>query len=210
VPVAEIDIYNQALVAIGVDPIFAFSGTEKPNTIGKFLYPILRDQEQAKFLWNCCIERTELAASTETPAYGYANKVPLPGDLLRLLEVESTRLVPSIQSVGNLDYGAYKVEGRFILVNEAPINIKYIKRVEDPTQFSILFIAALAARIAAELAIPLRQDQALYDTMMNKYKDISATARFSDATEDAPTRLDSDDLLVSRGDFNISQIPQRL
>lgn len=207
---AEVDIYNQALIAINVDPILSFDGPEKPNKLGKFLYPILRDQETAKFLWNHAIERAQQPATGLDPIYGYAFKIGFPIDLLRLLEVESQRLVPSIRSVGNLDFGAYKVEGRFILTNEAPVNIKYIRRVTDSTTFSTMYIEALQARIAAEIAIPLRNDLKLADAMRARYERIAATARFSDATEDAPVRLDSDDLLISRGDFNITQIPRRL
>lgn len=207
---ADVDIYNQGLIAIGVPPILSFAGKAKANTIGKFLFPIIRDQETAKFLWNFAIERFLAAASTEVPVYGYSFKVPFPPDLLRLLEVESQRLVPSIRSVGNLDYGAYKVEGRNILVNESPVNLKYIRRVTDSTQFSVMFEEVLAARFAAELSIPLRNDREMMNVMKDMYQGIAATARFSDATEDAPVRLDSDDLLLSRGDYNISQIPRRL
>ncbi len=209
-PISDIDIYNQSLIAAGADPILSFAGTAKENTLGNFLFPRLRNQEISKFLWNFAIERASLGASTELPVYGYEHKIPFPPDLLRLLAVESTKLVPSIRSIGNLDFGAYKVEGRFILTNEAPVNLKYLKEVTDPTLFSQMYVSTLVARIAAELAIPLRQDRALAEDLADKYESIASTARFSDATEDAPVRLEADDLIIARGDFNITQIPRRL
>ena len=83
--ITDLDIYNQSLISINVDPILSFAGSDKPNTIGNFLYPILRDQETAKFLWNFATERALLAASAEEPVYGYGFKLPFPVDLLRLL-----------------------------------------------------------------------------------------------------------------------------
>jgi hypothetical protein len=60
-------------------------------------------------------------------------------------------------------------EGRRILTNEPKLNIKYIRRVTPPEDFSAGFVQALAARIAADIAIPVTQSRSMQQDMQALY-----------------------------------------
>jgi len=207
---AEVDICNQALLSVGADQILSLDAVSKEGVLCNGLYSLLRDEELAKHPWNFAIKRALIPANATVPVYTYEFTLPLPPDYLRLLEVESTGINPSLGNIGTLDFGSWVVEGKFILAFESPLNIKYISRETDTLQFSTMFTSCIVARLGAELAIPLRNDAKLAERFAEKYERLTAAARFSDATEDAVTRLDADDWLLSRGDFNLSQVPKKI
>jgi hypothetical protein len=52
----------------------------------------------------------------------------------------------------------WQIEGRKILTNDAaPLNVRYICRVEDPNQYDAMFIEALSCAMAQELCEQLTQ-----------------------------------------------------
>ena len=61
------------------------------------------------------------------------------------------------------------MEGNAILINESVCRVKLIRQVIDTTKFSPLFIQALAARLAADLAIPLTQNTTLESAKYQLY-----------------------------------------
>ena len=89
--------------------------------------------------------RASLAKRTTSPVFGYDDEYQLPTDCLRVVEVPESRL-------------PWVVEGRKLLSDEgAPLNIRYIRREEDPNQYDPLLFSAIAARLALEMAEELTQ-----------------------------------------------------
>ena len=56
---SPVNICNQALIAIGVDPILSLSGVNKENKLCIRLYPLLRRQETMKHIWTHALKRTQ-------------------------------------------------------------------------------------------------------------------------------------------------------
>ena len=73
---------------------------------------------------------------------------------------------------------------RRILTNVAsPVRIRFTEDIEDPDDFDPLFVEALAARIAAELALPITNDPEIVKTMWAMYDAKIGSARLNDAIE---------------------------
>ena len=80
----------------------------------------------------------------------------------------------------------YKVEGRTIASDNSTMKIKYIGRVTDPNEYDMLLIECLSARLAADIAYAITNNNALTATMWEMYNQKLSEARFVDATEGMP------------------------
>lgn len=123
--------------------------------------------------------------------WDWTAQVSLPLDCLRVLEVEDD------------DAAEWAVEAGYVLcldeLAEVPTDIRYIARVANVSTYDSLFVDAFAARIAAELAMPLTQDDALYKAQIALYEAKLSEARAKDALEQTPPDFDEDPWIVVRG-----------
>jgi len=121
-----------------------------------------------------------IAKLSTAPVHGFDNQYRLPADFLRLLPDNSVT--------------DWQIEGRNILTNDdSPLKIVYIKKVEDENEFDALFIEALAARIAMELAEKITQSntkrefaQQEYMRALNEARRVSAIERVSQEPPEDP------------------------
>lgn len=124
------------------------------------------------------------------PSGGYANAYPRPSApayCLRALRLEDSE-------------AEWKVEGRRILTDTgAPLRLLYyLRRVPYPNEFSALFHEALAARLAAELAEPLKQSSSMAEAMRALYESKLAEARTADTQEGTPDVIEAEEWLLVR------------
>lgn len=123
--------------------------------------------------------------------WDWTAQVTLPSDCLRVLEIE------------NDDAAEWAIEAGGVLcvddLADVPTDIRYIARVANVATYDSLFVDALAARIAAELAIPLVSDETLHRTQIALYEQKIAEARAKDALEQTPPDFDEDDWITVRG-----------
>ena len=66
------------------------------------------------------------------------------------------------------------------------MKIKYIGRITDPNEYDMLLIECLSARLAADIAYAVTNNNALTATMWEMYNQKLREARFVDATEGMP------------------------
>ena len=189
-----VSICNTAMDLLGTDTITSLSDDSKPARFCARNYERVRDAVLRAYPWNCAIARASLAALATAPAWGYARQFQLPEGpdpayCLRVLAIN-----------GEVDFGlTYKIEGRRILTDEdAPLEILYIARLEDPAQFDALLIDAIAARLALDAAYPLAGSVSLGQTMSQAYSEKIAEARQVDSQEGTPDMLIAGDWLESR------------
>lgn len=181
-----VQICNLGLAKLGDEQITSLTEDKKSARLCNLVYEPLRDSVLRDHFWNFAVDRVALAASTDTPAYDFTTKFALPDDFLRLID---TNLV---------DDAVFKVEGKFLLTNSDSVSIRYVKRVTDPNQFDWMFIEALAARIAAELAIAITDSRVLSLDLFNLYATKIMEAKTADAQEGTPDDIISDTWLTSR------------
>ena len=181
---AKIDIVNSALVMLGQDVLTSLSDDSRKaricsQRIDKVLRAVLR-----AYPWNCAVKRTNLAALTSTPAYGYTYEYQLPTDCLRVLEVQ--------------DGPEFRIEGRKILTDaSAPLYIAYLAEV-DVSEYDPLLEDAAAARLAADVAYPLTNDKGLADRMYALYQAKLSEAQGIDAQEGTPVTYQFEGWIESR------------
>ena len=92
----------------------------------------------------------------------------------------------------------YVIEGRLLLTDEGTAKIKYIGQITDTTKYDSGLIEALAARLAHEVCYAITGSNTLMNSTYNLYQEKLKEARFVDATECAPQRIEASDLIESR------------
>jgi hypothetical protein len=107
----------------------------------------------------------------------------LPADYLKALSLDGD-VAYEIVGTGN---------NKRLLCTESDAVLIYISQVTDTTLFTNRFIMALAARLAAEMAIPLQKKGAKFETMMAKYEFHLTRSGLNDARENEnwPSQDDS-------------------
>lgn len=172
---SEVGIANRALQRLGANRITSLTESSRNARSVNAAYTELRDAELRRHTWHFSIKRAQLAASSTDPAFGPAKAYPLPSDFLRLLP-------PDAQYHSNdLDW---KIEGDAIVTGEsAPLNIRYVARIEDPNLMDALFREALALRIAKELCEELTQSNTKYQLVEQDYRAALREAMNTNAIE---------------------------
>jgi len=184
---SETEIANAALDKLGEPPLTSFDDDSRAGRLAKRTYADLRDALLREFSWNFAVARVELAASTTTPVWGFANRFPLPSDFLRQLQIY------------NPNNYAWQLESGAIVTDlGAPLQLRYIKRVTDVNAMDMDFREALSARLAMEWAQPLTQDGGIVKQMAELYEAKLRTARAADGQEEVPPTLDTTTFIDAR------------
>ena len=183
---ADIDIINSALSKLGEQPILALTDPSEPARLANRTYDNIRDAMLREFPWNFATRRAALAASTTVPVWEYVRSFPLPADCLRLILVQ------------NESDSEWRLEGMSIVTSlAAPLNIKYIARVEVDMMDSA-FRDVLAARLAMEWAEPLAQTSTVVASMSRMYTNKLQVARAADGQEDRQKLIESSSFIDAR------------
>jgi hypothetical protein len=189
-----VSICNTALDLLGSDSITSLADDSKAARFCARNYERVRDAVLRAYPWNCAMARASLAALAQAPAWGYGRQYPLPDG------PEPAYCLRALAINGEVDFGlTYKIEGRRILTDEdAPLEILYIARVEDPSLYDALLTDAIAARLALDAAYPLAGSVSLAQAMSQAYAEKLAEARQVDSQEGTPDSLIAGDWLESR------------
>jgi hypothetical protein len=167
---STVEICNGALNQLGATTILSLTEDSKNARLCNSRYTQVRDALFRTHPWNCLQARLELAASTDSPAWGFTYAYTLPANCLRLLRV--------------LDYDSnYKVEGRKILSNASTMKILYISRVTDPNEYDELLRETLSAALGADIAYAVTSNNTTSQNMILSYQEKLRDARFVDSTE---------------------------
>jgi len=167
---STVDICNGALNQLGATTILSLTEDSKNARLCNSRYTQVRDALFRTHPWNCLQTRLELAASSDSPAWGFTYAYTLPTNCLRLLRV--------------LDYDSnYKVEGRKILSNASTMKILYISRVTDPNEYDELLRETLSAALGADIAYAVTSNNTTSQNMILSYQEKLKDARFVDSTE---------------------------
>lgn len=182
---SEIDIINRALAKIGDQRITARTDNNNRARLMNTLYESIRDELLRECPWNFATERDTLAADLAAPVYGWATAFAVPADLLYMVSTENN--------------SAYRLEGNQILSNqENSLNITYVRRVTDPTEFDTGFAEAFSAKLAYEGASNITADLALQDRLFRDYNLTLIRSKKTDGQEDDPRGWAVDDWELAR------------
>jgi hypothetical protein len=187
---SEVDIANRALQKLGAARIVSLADDSENARECALCYAPVRDAELRAHPWNFSIKRAQLAADAISPIFGYANSFQLPTDCLRLLP-------PDVSvNYNSLDL---QVEGRKILTDVgAPLEIRYVSRIEDPNLFDALFIEGLACKMAVELCEKLTQSNSKGAVAREDYKYTIREAKKLNAFENISAEQQTDRWITCR------------
>ena len=184
---SNVQICNLALGMIGAGRIASLEDGSIEGRSCTAVFELLRDEVQEAHAWTFNKARAELARLDETPSFGYLYAYALPSDCLRVLKVDGdTFSLVDQQNASIVEaYGIqWEIEGRKLLTDAEEVKIQYLKRGEDPSQFTASFVMAFAARLAVDLAMTVAKSYKLADSMQAVYKQRLAVGEATNADTD--------------------------
>lgn len=201
---SKLEIWNIALTRIGHEPISEEGENTKAGRLCRMHYPLVLDAVLRAHPWNFAIRRAELAALTTVPTYEFSTAFALPTNPYCIKVIRTSHEANGMSSSAVYGYPGihgyssasveYRIETidhdgtpvRCILINDSSLMIEYVARITDVALFDPLFTDVLAARLAAEIAIPLTDNQSATKTMLEIYQMKLTEARTINAQEGSP------------------------
>lgn len=172
---SKVEIANRALQALGASRIQNITDDNVNARAINTAYDSVRRALLRSHSWNFAVERASIAADATGPAFGKDNYFTLPSDFLYLLDPDEDE---------NFNDRDWQIEGRKIATDyDAPLEIRYVKDVEDPNLMDPLFREALSAKLALELCEELTQSNSKKVDTMEMFKMAMATAKRQNAFE---------------------------
>ena len=183
--VSETSICNMALGRIGAGSLNNLTTDTSVEAIQcRLHYEPTRDALLRSHKWLFALAQAALSEDIAAPAFGWDNQFVLPADCLRVLNEED-------------DDDSYEIQGRLLLTDESEVNIRYIKKVTDPTEFDPLFVKALAVKLAVEIVMPLTQDKNLRESLAGELRMVLGEARNVNSIEGQSDRTGNDNSWVN-------------
>lgn len=141
-------------------------------------YQQTRDGLLRSHWWRFASARATLAEDDTAPDFEWDNQFILPADFLRLKDFYEDNNTPTHRTVRT-----YAIEGDRLLTNLSECEIRYIKRVTDPTKFDALFVEVLVLQLAMKLVMPLSQDKVLRRDLQDELTVMMSRVRTVDRSE---------------------------
>lgn len=186
--VSKLSVCNSALVKVGADRISSITQDVKRATLLNAVYDEVRDAVLRAHPWNFAVVRASLTPTSTTPEFGYDFQYDEPNDCLRLLNVY-------VDDSDDIDWVS---EQRKILTDESAIDVKYIFRQDDESEWDACFAEAMAWRLAKEVAYNLTQSVTLAQMCEKEYGMVLAEARSMDGSEGVPPPVEIDTWTLAR------------
>lgn len=190
---SSVSICNQALSWLGADQIISLDDESAEAKTCKANYEPIRDAVIEVREWTFAVRRMELTPMVKVPAYGYGTQFLIPSDVIRILSIPSANSNASTMGLNGAgsdwyqDVEFWRVEsvdeGRVILANRDKLAVRVLWRITNEALFSPTFVQAFAARLAAEMTMPLVESRQLQADMHQLYGIKLAEAAAVDGTQ---------------------------
>lgn len=176
--VSDVGICNQAIGWVGGNLITSLDQDQAEARLAKANYALLRNALLEAAEWTFAMRRFVPPRLAAAPEWGYPYKFQLPSDVLRVCYVGQSGRPEEGDPVLN-----WLREGQWILTEQEQVFVRAVVEIVDPVQFSPLFVQALAARLAMDLAIPIASSRSLQNDMANLFSAKMSEAVSSDAKQ---------------------------
>ncbi|MCK5021096.1 MAG: hypothetical protein KAS32_29065 [Candidatus Peribacteraceae bacterium] len=178
---SEVGICNLSLSWLGGNRITSLDDDTDEANLCVDNYEFSRDTVLEMRNWTFATSRVKLNPLVEAPEFGFKFKCVLPPECIRVIQASTD---PDFR------YGIEWVrEENLLLSNYPDPYIRFIKRMTDVTRFSPLFVKAMAAQLAADMAIPLTASKKLMDAMMARMDYFLEQAGGMDGTQGRNQKL---------------------
>lgn len=177
-----IEVINRGLLKLGADRIESLGDDLEEARAASAAFATARDFVLAAAAWRFALHRTTLTTAGPAPAFGFARSLLLPADCLRVYQLGED-LVDA-----RLYQGA--IEGGYLLTDqEAPVPLRYVRRIEDAGRWHPDFSEALAAKLALEMCERLTGTRTLTEYLAGDFIRALEHGRAHDAIEAEPLAL---------------------
>ncbi len=134
--------------------------------------------------WTFAVKRRALTPNAQDPAFGTRKAFTLPSDCLQVLTVRSDGLEDDRPNTLQ-----WEIEGNQVLAQADRVYVRYIGDVKDPVRFPPLFRAAVAARLAWDLAMPLTRSNTVQKSAQQRYASMVGVAGVRDSQQGRTRKL---------------------
>lgn len=170
------EVLNLGLGLLGEDPvttIFPTPDTEAGKKLLRYLYVCI-DAVQRDFYWHELITSTQITADA-TNHYDGRKRYALPEDCLRPLGVrlEGTGGLPATaytKLVAQESEYHYDVEANFLITGADSVNVVYIRRSDDPTEWTSELLDCIYHSAAAKAAQLIVQDAGIVQNVLQMFE----------------------------------------
>lgn len=165
----SINIINRALVKIG-EPLISSTSQEPNGKICGIVYEDILEVLLESKDWRFALKRAILAPDAEKPLFGYETAYTLPADFICLYKFgQYYKRQNRSDNIVNSDE-EYSIENGKILCNSKDmVYLMYISLEKEERKFSPWFKQALIAKLAAELAMRIKQSAKLAELFNNEF-----------------------------------------
>jgi hypothetical protein len=189
-------IMNGALDLLEEDPLLS---PDDDRAAARWLnrnYAMVRDGLLRSHPWNFALWRASLAAlassDASAPAWGWTYGYQQPTDCLRVIPLTRS-------GYANSPPIPHTIEGRMIFTDTSgPLKIRYIRRIEDETQFDALFTQAFQATLAFRAASLITGKQSYAQALREAAREAVEAAKDADVQEGSANTVIDDDWVNGR------------
>lgn len=186
--VSKVSIANGALQRLAAKRIESLT-QDHPNARSmNAAYEPVRKALLRKYDWSFAIARKSIAADGAGPVWGDWDRFTKPNDFIRLLRDNETGHAVD-----------WKIEGNFILSRDgAPLEIRYIADIDDPTLYDSTFVEAFECALAMKCCKEVTGSLTLHKGVKEDFDDILTDAKQSGAVEKEAEEFPEDDWVMAR------------
>jgi hypothetical protein len=164
---SETRICNQALTVIGAKRINDLETDDNPRAIAcRTFYEPDRDALIRSHRWRFAAARATLSQDTVDPDFEFDNQFILPSDFMA-----ERSLYDSNGGAKEIYRDSYSIEGERLLTDADSVDLRYTKKVTDPSKFDPLFVKLLVYTLADDLIGPLAGGSAKVQAKVDKRLD---------------------------------------
>lgn len=200
------DIANLALALIGDMQITSLTETtDEPSRVCAVNYDQARDECLAIARWGFAKQQVTLSRLEDDPLFKWTAAFQLPADFIRLVEIEGADAwMPK-------EY--FDVQGSKLFLDlddseATTLNIEQIRREDDTTLYSPLFIEALSYKLAHKICVRLTNSASKAREILKEFQQVvlprcqtvDAQQRYSGENHPINKILRRSHLVRSRGD----------
>ena len=192
----KIQIWNMALDLLEEQPLASTADTTATALWLTRNYDQQRDYLlQNTYLWKFALDRASVPAESSAPAWDWDYKYQLPTDCLRFIP-------PTLDGSWDGTPIPFEEESGYILCGkEAPLRLRYVKRVTNEGLFSNGFCEVLSIRLALRMAHFLTGKASMVAQLQANFDKTLADVKEASALQVAQDHYYDTDILVERSTY---------
>jgi hypothetical protein len=201
-PLADVDIANRALLAVGASRISSLNDdSEAALSIAGYIsaWRAFFIGSQGSANWSWAKARASLPALSAAPEWGFKYAYQLPSDFVTLISIGDYGPYPNISNVRGRDDGEWSVEGDQILCNyAAPLKIRYLRDEPDYSRWGANCTEAFSLYIASQICERLTQSNSKKQLIIADYRQALIAAAMDDSKQNPPQDIPDNSWVTSR------------